>query len=37
MRYTWMDLNVLDSFESFYKHIQDTLNSFGSEYDINFC
>ena len=37
MKYTWMDLNVLDSFERFYKHIQDMLNFFGSKYDINFC
>jgi len=36
MKYTWMDLNVLDSFESFHQYIQDMLNSFGSKYDINF-
>ena len=37
MKYTWMDLNVLDSFDDFYKHINNMLNLFGSEYDINFC
>jgi len=36
MKYTWMDLNVLDSFDDFYKHIQNMLDFFGSEYDINF-
>jgi len=36
MKYTWMDLNVLDSFDDFYKHIQNMLNFFGSKYDINF-
>jgi hypothetical protein len=36
MKYTWMDLNVLNSFESFNQHIQDMLNFFGSKYDINF-
>jgi len=37
MKYTWMDLNVLDSFDDFYKHIQNMLDFFGSKYDINFC
>ena len=37
MKYTWMDLNVLNSFDAFYKHIQSMLNLFGSKYDINFC
>jgi len=37
MKYTWMDLNVLDSFDAFYKHIQSMLNFFGLKYDINFC
>jgi len=37
MKYTWMDLNVLDSFDDFYKYIQNMLDFFGSEYDINFC
>ena len=37
MKYTWMDLNVLDSFDDFCKHIQNMLNFFGSKYDINFC
>jgi hypothetical protein len=37
MKYTWMDLNVLNSFEDFYKHIENMLDFFGSEYDINFC
>jgi len=37
MKYTWMDLNVLDSFDSFKQHIEDMLNFFGSKYDINFC
>lgn len=36
MKYTWMDLNVLDSFDSFKQHIQDMLDFFGSKYDINF-
>jgi transposase len=36
MKYTWMDLNVLNSFESFHQHIQEMLNFFGSKYDINF-
>ena len=36
MKYTWMDLNVLNSFESFKQHIEDMLNFFGSKYDINF-
>jgi len=37
MKYTWMDLNVLNSFDDFYKHIQNMLDFFGSKYDINFC
>jgi hypothetical protein len=36
MKYTWMDLNVLDSFERFYEHIKEMLDSFGLKYDINF-
>ena len=36
MKYTWMDLNVLNSFDDFYKHIQNMLDFFGSKYDINF-
>jgi hypothetical protein len=36
MKYTWMDLNVLNSFDDFYKHIQNMLDFFGLEYDINF-
>jgi hypothetical protein len=36
MKYTWMDLNVLDSFTNFNHHIQNMLNLFGSKYDINF-
>ncbi len=36
MKYTWMDLNALDSFDDFYKHIQNMLNFFGLKYDINF-
>jgi len=35
MKYTWMDLNVLNSFDDFYKHIQNMLDFFGLEYDIN--
>jgi hypothetical protein len=37
MKYTWMNLNVLNSFENFYKHIENMLDFFGSKYDINFC
>lgn len=37
MKYTWMDLNVLDSFQDFKRHIQNMLDFFGSKYDINFC
>ena len=37
MKYKWMDLNVLNSFDNFLKHIKSMLNNFGSEYDINFC
>jgi hypothetical protein len=37
MKYTWMDLNVLDSFANFKNHIHDMLTLFGSKYDINFC
>jgi len=36
MKYTWMDLNVLDSFDDFKNHIKNMLDFFGSEYDINF-
>ena len=36
MKYEWMDLNVLDSFDNFKTHIENMLNSFGSKYDINF-
>ena len=36
MKYEWMDLNVLDSFDNFLNHIKNMLNLFGSEYDINF-
>ncbi len=36
MKYTWMDLNALDSFDDFWKHIENMLDGFGSKYDINF-
>lgn len=36
MKYSWMDLKALESFETYQKHIEKLLNGFGGEYDINF-
>ena len=37
MKYTWTDLNAMDSFDNYHKHIKELLDGFGSKYDINFC
>jgi len=36
MKYNWVNLNALDSFESYEKHIKELLLGFGTKYDINF-
>ena len=37
MKYNWVDLNAMDSFDSFWEHIKSMLDGFGLKYDINFC
>jgi len=39
MKYNWMDINALESFESFWNHVEKMLENFGLglKYDINFC
>lgn len=37
MKYNWADLNAMDTFDSFYEHVENMLDGFGSKYDINFC
>ena len=34
MKYHWIDLNALSSFESYEKHVHNLLIGFGSKYDI---
>lgn len=36
MKYKWIDLNALGSFEEFHEHVKEMLNNFGTKYDINF-
>jgi len=36
MKYRWVDLNALISFDVFQKHVSRLLNGFGFEYDIKF-
>lgn len=36
MKYNWIDLNALESFETYQSHVTKLLNGFGTEYDINF-
>jgi hypothetical protein len=36
MKYNWVDLNAMDTFDNFWKHVKNMLDGFGSKYDINF-
>ena len=36
MKYNWVDLNALESFETYEIHVKKLLDGFGTEYDINF-
>ena len=37
MKYNWVNLNALDSFDNLKEHVSKLLNAFGGKYDINFC
>ena len=37
MKYSWTDLDAMDTFDNFWKHVNSMLDGFGSKYDINFC